>query len=85
MTANDYVKVDPALRSRCLPVCFDLSAKDEPEVIARLCARYEQRLKELGYVLDAERLGEIVRRDFPDLRAIANQLELNSKKNKETE
>ena len=75
MTANDVAKLDPALKSRCMPICFDLSKKDEPEVIARLCARYEERLKELGFVVDPTRLSEIVHVHFPDLRAIANRLE----------
>ena len=30
MTANDYTKLDPALRSRCMPISFDLSPKDYP-------------------------------------------------------
>ena len=75
MTANDIRKLDPALKSRCMPLCFDLAKKDEPEVIARLCGRYEERLKELGFVVDPTRLGEIVHLYFPDLRAIANRLE----------
>jgi hypothetical protein len=65
-----------------MPVCFDLSSKDAPEVIARLCGRYEERLKELGFVVDPTRLGEIVHVYFPDLRAIASRLEFEFVKNK---
>ena len=85
LTANDFAKIDPALKSRCLPVWFDFSAEDEPEAIARLCARYEQRLKGLGFVVDAARLAEIVEHDFPDLRTIANRLEFEFVKNKVAE
>ena len=82
MTANDIQKLQPALKSRCMPICFDFSKKDEPEVIARLCGRYEERLKELGFVVDTTRLGEIVHVCFPDLRAIANRLEFELVRNK---
>ena len=74
-TANDHLKLDAALRSRCMPIPFDILHKDYPEVIARLCARYEQRLKELGFAVDPARLAEIVNLYFPDLRDIANRIE----------
>ena len=38
-------------------------------------ARYEQCLKELGFVVDPARIKEAVRLHFPDLRAVANRLE----------
>jgi replication factor C small subunit len=75
LTANDHLKLDAALRSRCMPVCFDIMHKDYPGVIARLCARYEQRLKELGFAVNPARLAEIVHLRFPDLRGIANRIE----------
>ena len=85
LTANDFAKIDPALKSRCLPVWFDFSAEEEPEAIARLCARYERRLRELSFLVNPRRLGEIVREHFPDLRAIANQLEFEFPRNKEAD
>ncbi len=42
---------------------------------ARLCAHYQQRLMELGFVVDPARLAKIIHHYFPDLRAIANRLE----------
>ena len=85
MTANDYTKLDPALRSRCMPISFDLSPKDAPEIMPRLCSRYEKRLKELGFVVDPARIKEIVRLHFPDLRGIANRLEFELVKNEAAE
>ncbi len=75
LTANDIGKIDPALKSRCLPIWFDLATEDEPEAKARLCACYEQRLRDLGFVVHTVRLAEIVEDEFPDLRGIANRLE----------
>jgi replication-associated recombination protein RarA len=75
MTANDHLKLDAALRSRCRPTSFDILHRDYTEVMARLCTRYGQQLKEFGFAVDPARLAEIVHLDFPDLRAIANCLE----------
>lgn len=75
LTANDYKKLTPALRSRCLGLCFDVPVVDRPEVIARLVTRYESRLSALGLQVDPVRLREIVGIYFPDLRAVANNIE----------
>ena len=77
LTANDFKKITPALRSRCAPICFDVAPKDRAMVVEKMVARYEQRLTEFGYEYDPTRLREIVGIYFPDLRSIANQLELS--------
>jgi len=77
LTANDFKKITPALRSRCAPVCFDVAPKDRAMVVEKMVARYEQRLTEFCYEYDPTRLREIVGIYFPDLRSIANQLELS--------
>lgn len=77
LTANDFKKITPALRSRCAPICFDVAPKDRASVVGTMVARYEQRLSEFGYEYDPTRLREIVGIYFPDLRSIANQLELS--------
>ena len=77
LTANDFKKITPALRSRCASICFDVSPKDRRGVVDKIVARYERILPTLGYTVDSERLREIVGIYFPDLRTIANQLELN--------
>lgn len=75
ITANDDEKLDVALRSRCMPLCFDIMNKDYAQVIARLGPYYERRLKELGCSVDPPRLREIINVYFPDLRSIANHIE----------
>ena len=77
LTANDFKRITPAIRSRCLPVCFDVAPKDRAVVVNKMVARYEQRLTEFGYEYDPTLLREIVGIYFPDLRNIANQLQLN--------
>ena len=77
LTANDFKKITPALRSRCAPICFNVAPKDRASVVDKMLARYEQRLSEFGYEYDPTRLRELVGIYFPDLRSIANQLELS--------
>ena len=79
LTANDISKLTPAMKSRCLPICFDVPPHQFRDVVDRMTLRYEQRLNELGYTTDTKRIREIVAYYFPDLRTIANmfQLELN--------
>ena len=78
LTANDIKKMHPALKSRCLPLCFDVGPIEAPEVIARLMPRYQEKLRQLGYEIDARRLHEILCTSFPDLRAVANRLEFEA-------
>ena len=43
LTANDIKKMHPALKSRCLPLCFDVGPIEAPEVIARLVPMLRQK------------------------------------------
>ena len=72
---NDRSKVIPAIRSRLMPVCFDIEPCDREEVKRRLIDRYERNLAENGIVLEKERLVEIVAANYPNLRSIANEIE----------
>lgn len=76
MTANDYSKLTPAIRSRCVGINFDVAPKDRLQVVERMGTRYQKQLQELGVKFEPSRLNEIVAIYFPDLRAIANQIEL---------
>lgn len=75
LTANQERKLTPALRSRCLPVCFDISPIDAKETVERLLPRYMRKLGALGYNVDRKHLSELMFTYFPDLRFVANQLE----------
>jgi replication-associated recombination protein RarA len=75
LTANDVSKLHPAIKSRFLEVCFDVSVLDANAVIERVLPMYEQRLLELGCKVPYERLRQIMYLKFPDLRAVAMKLE----------
>jgi len=78
LTANEIRKMHPALKSRCLPICFDVGPLEAPEIINRLVPRYQEKLGKLGLQMDAQRLHEILYTSFPDLRAVANRLEFEA-------
>jgi replication-associated recombination protein RarA len=81
LTANDIRKLQPALKSRCMPVCFDMSLEEANESIGRLMPRYQTKIAAAGYVIPSERLRAIMYLKFPDLRAIANSLEFEAVRN----
>jgi|SRR5208337_109533 len=72
---TDCSKLIPALRSRLLPFCFDVSASDQGEVQARLLQRYQRVFCETGIPYDEHRVQQVVLAHYPDLRRIANHLE----------
>ena len=76
LTANDVTKLSPAMRSRCTPICFDVPPVEIGSVISRMTARYIEKLKAMNITADPKRINEIVSIYFPDLRNIANHLEL---------
>ena len=78
MTANNIRQFDRALKSRCMPICFDILASEAEEVIARAIPRYTLRLRDLGVSLNEGRIEELFRLHFPDLRALANRIELEA-------
>jgi replication factor C small subunit len=74
-TANKIARLSTALRSRFTCVPFEVPKVEEPAIKRRMLALYAERLPMLGYWIDDEHLRSIVRELFPDLRAIANELE----------
>lgn len=78
LTANDVSKLDRAIKSRCLEVCFDVSLFEAPAVIERVLPAYHQKLTKLGCDVPFERLRQIMYLKFPDLRAVAMMLEFEA-------
>ena len=78
MTANDITKLTPAIKSRCLPICFDVKPLKVVDLVEELSARYDAKLQKLGYKMDVQRIREIVGVSFPDMRMIANKIELEA-------
>ena len=75
-TANDGSKLIPGLRSRLMTFCFDVPAADQADVQTRLLERYQRVFGEIGIPYDQDRVQEIVKTYYPDLRTIANHLDL---------
>ena len=74
--ANDRSKLIPALRSRLVSICFDVPASDQAEVQMRLLERYRRVFEEKALPYDQDRVRDILRTHYPDLRAIANHLDV---------
>jgi DNA polymerase III delta prime subunit len=74
-TANHLAKIITEIRSRLMPICFDIKPSDREEVQKRLIQRYESKLVEYGMLHDEQRLVEIISANYPDLRSIAQKIE----------
>jgi DNA polymerase III delta prime subunit len=74
--AADCSKLITAMRSRLVTICFDVPASDQAELQMRLIGRYRRVFEEMALPYDQERVRCILRTHYPDLRAIANHLDL---------
>lgn len=79
LTANDIKKLHPALKSRCIPICFDPSPLNADEIIERVLPRYRLKLADAGLEIADKALREILFTEFPDLRRVANRIEFEAK------
>jgi len=75
LTANKLSKIDPAIQSRCIPICFDLPLKNMPKIIAKVTSTIKNRLNDVDVKIDDATLHEIVNFNYPDYRTIANKIE----------
>lgn len=74
-TTNAIHKIDDALRSRMLHIDFSIERADKPKIIRHLMERYQAVLTEMHVPYNVALLRTIITDFFPDLRAIANQVE----------
>jgi replication-associated recombination protein RarA len=75
MTGNAIHKLQPALKSRCKPINFDVGPLEAEATIQRLLPRYTDKLARLGYDVDPAWLNREMHVVFPDLRKVANTIE----------
>lgn len=74
MTANDITKVDTALRSRLISVCFDFVLTDEQH--QRLIDRLKAIATNEGHNnVDKAMLGMVVKSHYPDIRHMIKRLQ----------
>lgn len=76
MTANNPNTLSEPIRSRCLPVHFDISS--DPAIEERFVNRAFEVLNLEGVKdFDTEQVREIVRKTFPDLRRTLKQIQFD--------
>lgn len=75
LAGNEIKKFHPALKSRCIPICFDIPAGTAAATIARLLPRYHEKLKQAGFDVKLARVRELLHIYYPDLRRLANVIE----------
>jgi len=74
-TANDLSKIHPALCSRLIPVCFDMTATQTQEALDSYVHRLIEKLRQTSSSVNEDRVKRIVQLNYPDFRTIANHLE----------
>jgi hypothetical protein len=68
-------KIHPALCSRLMPICFDMTAMQIEEELNRYKKRIAEFMNANSVVIDPLRISRIIDTNFPDYRTIANKLE----------
>jgi replication-associated recombination protein RarA len=74
-TANDLSKIHPALCSRLMTICFDMTPMQIEEELKRYKERVIDYMSSNSVNVDPERVSRIIDMNFPDYRTIANKLE----------
>jgi DNA polymerase III delta prime subunit len=74
-TANDLSKIHPALCSRLIPICFDLTSAQTESALEDYVRVTIEKLKQRSESIDAQRVETVIRHNYPDHRNIANRLE----------
>jgi replication factor C small subunit len=74
-TANRVDKIDIALQSRLLSVCFDMTPNQVKIELEKQTERIVQELQKRLQDPNIDRIKQIISVGFPDYRAIANRLQ----------
>jgi DNA polymerase III delta prime subunit len=72
---NDATKLSAGLKSRLCHLSLMPYGDDRPAVMERWVPEYKGRVRQLGIQYDESRLDHLIQLYFPDLRALANQIE----------
>jgi replication-associated recombination protein RarA len=75
-TITDRAKIISGLRSRFTIICCDVPEPNQADVQMRLMDRYRRTFTEMEIPYAEDRVREIVHSYYPDLRCIANYLDL---------
>lgn len=72
---NDEKKIIPAIKSRCLNLCFDADADEDEEIIEGLFKRYKEIAKKEKIKISHAELKEEIEDYYPDYRKILKIIE----------
>lgn len=75
MTTNDVSGLSDAIRSRCYAICFDPVRSEYDSIVERLIHRYQVKLAD--YRIPEAVIRTAIRNCFPDMRRIANELQMS--------
>ena len=79
LTTNNLQNLSPALRSRFMPICFDLMPSEYESIARRLFERYRGVLHQNRYDFSDTQLQQLIQTYMPDMRAIANRIDFEFK------
>ena len=74
-TANDISKMHPALCSRLMPLCFDMTPTQIEVELEKYKIRIITLLKIQSPDVDEQRISRLIDMNYPDYRTIANKIE----------
>ena len=74
-TANDISKMHPALCSRLMPICFDMTPTQIAVELEKYKIRIISLLKKQSPDTDEQRISRLIDMNYPDYRTIANKIE----------
>ena len=74
-TANDISKMHPALCSRLMPICFDMTSTQIAIELEKYKIRIISLLKKQSPDTDEKRISRLIDMNYPDYRTIANKIE----------
>ena len=74
-TANDISKMHPALCSRLMPLCFDMTPTQIEVELEKYKIRIITLLKKQSPDVDEQRISRLIDMNYPDYRTIANKIE----------
>jgi replication-associated recombination protein RarA len=76
LTVNDITKITDAIKSRCLPTCFDPPRDKINAILDEAIEVYRERLRSNDVNIDDYIIRDVIQTYFPDFRSIANHFQM---------
>jgi len=77
-TANFENKIPEAIHSRCAKIAFEIPSEERQELMIGASKRCFEILATEGITFDKKAVVEVVKRHFPDMRSVMNELQASS-------